>query len=208
MTIPPDRVDDRKAANGDGRPLRAVSAVSSEAAGTVVRVALGPSQWALVAQPAGVELLRPPPVPGGPFIRPLAGGFGLVRIPWLPDPRLGTAVLYYRSGHTLVYCPEHEITERAASVLSALACPAIAVALESGHPEPHLTFTRIDHSQLPADDRHVASAEVRGGGIEFFVCSGLISAALAETLGLLCTAHAMDLLQAGQLGTNQAAGRP
>jgi hypothetical protein len=207
MTISPDRAGGRKAADGDGRPLRAVSPVSSEAAGTVVRVALGPSQWALVAQPAGVELLRPPPVPARPFIRPLPGDFALVRIPWLPDSRLGTAVLVYRPGHTLVYCPEHDITERAASVLSALACPAIAVALGSGHPEPHLTFSRIGHSQLPADDRHVASAEVRGCDIVFEVCSGLISAALADTLGLLCTAHARDLLQLGQLGTDQAVGR-
>lgn len=207
-TIPPDPVGRRKADDGDGPPLYAVSAASREtAAGTVVHVALGPSQWALVAQPEGLHLLRPPPVPAGPFIRPLPREFGLMRIPWLPDPRLGTAVLLYRHGHTLVYCPEHEITERAASLLSALAGPAIAVALGSGHLEPRLTFTRIDHSELPADRRHVASAEVHGSDIVFLVCSRLISATLADTLGLLCTVHARDLLQLGCLSPDQAAAR-
>lgn len=197
-TIPSDQARRRKAADRDSPPLCAVSPASTEAAaGTVVRVALGPSQWALVAQPAGLQLLRPPSVPAGPFIRPAPGEFALVRIPWLPDPRLGTAVLIYRHGHTLVYCPEGDITERAASLLSALAAPAIAMALDSGHPEPRLTVTRIDHSQLPADHRHVASAEVRGCDTEFLVCSGLISAELADTLGLLYTAHASDLLRLG-----------
>ena len=206
-TIPPDPAGRRKAKDGDSPPLYAVSAASREtAAGTVVRVALGPSQWALVAQPEGLQLLRPPPVPAGPFIRPLPGEFGLVRIPWLPDPRLGTAVLLYRHGHTLVYCPESDITERAASLLSALAGPAVAVALGSGHLEPRLTFTRIDHSELPADHRHVASAEVHGCDIVFLVCSGLISAALADTLGLLCTVHCRDLIQFGRLSPDQAAG--
>lgn len=205
-TIPADRASRRKAADRGSPPLYAVSAASTEAAaGTVVRLALGPSQWALVAQPAGLELLRPPPVPVGPFIRPVPGEFALVRIPWLPQPRLGTAVLLYRHGHTLVYCAEGDITERAADLLSALAAPAIAMALGSGDPEPRLTVTRIDHSQLPADHRHVASAEVRGCEIEFKVCSGLISAELADTLGLLCTAHASDLLRLGRLDPDQAA---
>jgi hypothetical protein len=183
-----------------------VSAEPSETApGTVVRVGIGPSEWALVAQPAGVHLLWPPAGPAGPFIRPLPGRFSLVRIPWLPDPRLGTAVLLYRRGHTLIYCPERDITHRAACLLSALAGPALAMELGCDHPDPRMTVTRIDHSELPADHSHVTSAEVRGCDITFFVCSRLISATLADTLGLLCTAHARDLLQLGPLSTAQAA---
>ncbi len=204
-TISPGRASCRNPAAGDGRPLHAVSAACGESApGTVVRVDLGPSQWALVVDPAGLQLLPPPPGPAGPFIRPLPGRFGLVRVPGLPDGRLGTAVLLYRNGHTLIYCLEHDITQRAACVLSALAGPALALVLGRDHPEPHMTVTRIDHSLRPADDRHVASAEVRGCDIVFHVCSGLISAALADTLGLLCTAHARELLQ---LGRDRAASR-
>jgi hypothetical protein len=183
-----------------------VSAGPAEAApSTVVRVGLGPSQWALVAQPAGLQLLRPPPALAGPFIRPLPGQFALVPIPWLPDPRLGTAVLFYRRGETLIYCPARHITDRAAEILSALADEALAVVLRRGHPEPCLTVTREVCSELPADRSHVASAELRGCDIVFLVCSRLISAEFADTLGLLCTAHARDLLQLGQLSTDHAA---
>lgn len=205
-TIPSGQ--DRRCAltSSESRPLHAVPVQASETApGTVIRVNLGPSQWALMTQPAGLHLLRPPPGPAGPFIAPLPGQFALVRIPWLPDPRLGTAVLLYRHGHTLIYCPEQDITERAASVLSALAGQAVAVVLDRGDPEPSMTVTRIDHSLRPADHRHVASAEVHGCDVVYSVCSGLISAKLADTLGLLCTAHATDLLQLGPLSTDQAA---
>jgi hypothetical protein len=176
-----------------------VSAGYSETApSTVVRVNLGPLQWALVAQSPGLQVQQPP-CPAGPFVRPLPGRFALVRVPELPDPGLGTAVLLYRHGQTLIYCLEHDITERAACVLSALAGPMLDLVLaDAPHPEPHIKVTRIDHSLLPADYRHVASADVRGGDIVFVVCSGLISAALADTLGLLCTAHARDLLQLGR----------
>jgi hypothetical protein len=127
------------------------------------------------------------------------GRFTLVRVPELPDPGLGTATLLYRHGHTLIYCREHDITERAACVLSALAGPMLDLVLaDAAYPEPHIVVTRIDHSLLPADYRHVASAEVRGGDIVFVVCSGLVSAALADTLGLLCTAHARGVLQLGR----------
>jgi hypothetical protein len=107
-------------------------------------------------------------------------------------------VLLYCRGQTLLYCLERDITERA-YVLSVLAGPILELVLaDAGHPGSHIMVTRIDHSLRSADYRHVASAEVRGGDVEFFVCSGLISAALADTLGLLCTAHARDLRQLGR----------
>jgi hypothetical protein len=198
--ISADPVGRRNPVGGGSPPLGAVSAECSERApSTVVRVDLGPLQWALVAQAPGLQAPPTPPGLAGPFVRPLPGRFAVVRVPELPDPGLGTATLLYRRGQTLIYCLEHDITERAACVLSALAGPMLDLVLaDAGQPEPQIMVSRIDHSLLPADYRHVASAEVRGGDIVFVVCSGLISAALADTLGLLCTAHARDLLQLGR----------
>jgi hypothetical protein len=199
-TIPSDPDRCRKPARPESRPpLHAVTA-EHDADSTVVRVDLGPSEWALAVQPSGLQPLRSPPGRAGPFIRPLPRRFALVRVPGPADPRLGPAVLLYRRGHTLICCPQDDITERAARVLSALAGQALDLVLGgtlegTGHPEPHMTVTRIEHSLLPADHRHVASAKVRGCDIVFVVCSGLISARLADVLGPLCTAHARDLLQ-------------
>ena len=97
-----------------------------------------------------------------PFIHPLPGRFALVRVPELADPRLGMAVLLYRRGHTLIYCPQDDITERASRVLSALTGQVLEIMLGGGRadPGPHITVNRIDHSQLPADRLHVASVQV------------------------------------------------
>ena len=183
---------------GETRLLHVVPAQHGAAApGSVVRVDLGPSHWALVSQPAGLQVKLPPPDRAGPFICPLPGRLALVRVPRLADLRLATSVLIYRRGQTLIYCPQADITDRAACVLSALTGQVLDMVITGGGEAGlHMTVDRIDHSQLPADHRHVASVEVRAGGdIVFSVCSGLISARLAEALGLLCTAHARDLLQ-------------
>jgi hypothetical protein len=111
-------------------------------------------------------------------------------------------VLLYRRGQTVIHCPEPDISERAAGLLSALAGPALNLVLTAAPgaaaQEPNVTVIRKDHAQLPADDLHIASAEVRGRTITFTVCQNLISAGLADALGLLCTAHARELLQLGR----------
>jgi hypothetical protein len=123
-----------------------------------------------------------------------------------PGPQLtGRAVLLHRHGHALMCCPENHITDRAALVLSALAdralCEIIGPGASNGAagPEPSMRFTRIKHSRRPADDHHVASAELaRGRDVTFDVCHRVLSAELAGVLGLLCTAYARILTELGR----------
>lgn len=198
---------------GESRLRRVVPAQrgAAAAADSVVRVDLGPSHWALVSQPAGLQVKLPLPGRAGPVICPLPGRVALVRVPELADLRLATAVLIYRRGQTLIYCAEADITDRAACVLSALTGQVLDMVIAGGAgPGLRVTVDRVDHCQLPADHRHVASVEVRtGGDIVFFVCSGLISARLAGALGPLCTAHARNLFQLARPSpqTLPAAGR-
>jgi hypothetical protein len=85
-------------------------------------------------------------------------------------------------------------------MLSALAGHALDVLLGGGganhatsDPEPRITITRVEHSLRPADHRHVASVEICGCDVTFEVCSRLVSAELANILGLLCTAYVRTL---------------
>ena len=182
------------------------------AASTVVRVDLGPSQWALVVQPADRRVPDPPAF-AGPFVASLPRRIALVRIPGPADPHLGLAVLLYCRGRTQICCPENHITDGAAAVLSALAGRALQAALDgrdanggTADPEPRMTVTRVEHSLLPTDHRHIASAEVRGRDVTFSVCSFLISAELADVLGLLCTAYVRNSILSGRRA--RAAGTP
>jgi hypothetical protein len=216
-TAQPDLATHRKADLRESRPLGAVPAQGSDTpARTVVRVDLRPSEWGLVLQQPGLPVRRPAPRPSGLFVPPLPGRFAFIRVSEPVDPRLGVAVLLYQRGHTLICSSGQYITERAACVLSVLAGRALDLVLRTSqdasaaNPDLRMAVTRIEHSLLPEDDRHVASASACGGNIEFRVCSSLITADLADAVGLLCTAHAKDLFhlsrEAGALGSPGGAG--
>jgi hypothetical protein len=104
--------------------------------------------------------------------------------PGTVDPGLGPAVLHYRRGQTHVYCPRDTITTAAACVVAGLAGQVI----DGGTPPgPRIAITAAGHFELP---RHPAMAVIRGHDVTIAVCSDLITAELAEVLGLLCTAQA------------------
>lgn len=182
-------------------PTRPVAA----AGGTVVRIPLGASEWALVVAPPGPRALRlAPACLTGPHIRPLPGQFALVRVPGsaaLPDR--GLAVLHYRRGRTLAFCPSSQITDLAACVLPALASQAIDSALagqaygEGADLEPHIAVAPVGHDLLPAD-LHPAVSVADGQDVTIFACSDLITPALAEVLSILWTAHIRCLLHPGR----------
>ena len=211
VTISADQTGRRNSGARGRRSLAAVPAGRAEAAAsTVVRVDLGPAEWALVVQPAGQQGSLPAPAgPARPSVSLLPCRFTLARaLPACPGPQLaGTAVLLHRHGHAVMCCPENHITDRAALVLSALAdralCEFVGPGVSNGAADrrPSMTFTRIKHSRRPADDHHVASAELAGGcDVTFDVCHRVMSAELADVLGLLCTAYARILIELGRPG--------
>ena len=168
--------------------------VSGVAAGTVVRVDLGPAEWTLTVQPPGLQMPPSGPAVARPFVGSLPPCLALVRVPRLAGD-VGRAVLLHRRGQTLICCLENHISDRAACLVSVLVSQALQTILgDDAHagttdPEPRITVTRIDHSLRPADHRHVASADERNAPGALLACSDLVSAELADILGLLCTAY-------------------
>ncbi len=197
------------------RPPHLMPAQPGDAAErTVIRIPLGPSEWALMVQPDGRRLARPASAClSGPYIPPVPGQFALIRIPGPADPALGPAVLHYRRGHTMTYCPDTLITHRAAWVLSALAGQAIDTALAGqaiDHDpvrQPRLTVTPVGHDLLPAG-LHPAAPLPDGRDITFFACSSLIQADLAGILSILWTAHTRYLLHLSRPSTAIQPGQP
>ena len=161
-----------------------------------MRIPLGLSEWALVVPPSGPRARRASAadLPGPLFVRPPPGQFALVRLPGPVDPNLGLAVLHYRRGRTRIYCSRDHITARAAWVLSALAGHAFD---EASGPESNLTVTPLGHSLLPAE-LHPAASLMSGHRLTCYVCADLITADLAEVLGVLWTAHVAYLFQPGR----------
>lgn len=190
--------------------LRTIPAQRGHAtAGTVVLVDLGPSEWALLIPRRGLPALEPTPAGlTGPFVPPLPGQFTLVRVPDGIDPCLGLAVLHYRRGHTLVYCPKaHIANDRTARKLSALGGQVIG---DVTYPAPVLTVAPVDHLLLPAS-LHPAEVVPPPGGpadmtagrdIMIAVCADMITAELAGVLSVLWTAQAGYLLQLGCAGSD------
>lgn len=175
---------------------------------TVIRVDLGISEWALVlprSQPGSALAGQPPGSLAGMLARPVTSRLGLVRVPGLPSPLLGPAVLYYRHGQTVIYCAAAQITDFAARILSAL---AEQVMYEIAGPGSRIAVTPAPHSDLlqdagpgpqqPGDQgRHPAKAVLAGDEVTFAVCSDLIDPRLARDLGSLWTAQAAHLTHPG-----------
>jgi hypothetical protein len=172
---------------------------------TVIRIPLGPSEWALVAVPSDRPL--PGTAPSSvtePFIRPQPRKFTLALLPARQiDPNLGLAGVHYCRGQTLTYCLSTLITDYAARVLSGLADRAIGAALSSqpagqdaGH-EPRITIAPAGHDLLAAHldlGLHPAAPFPVGRDVTILICSNLIAGELAEILTSLWTAHTRYLL--------------
>jgi hypothetical protein len=204
VPITADQPGRRKPSARKGLPLTAVPGPPGTAAArTVIRVDIGRAGWALAVPPAG---LQAPPGRAWRRVSSLPCRLTLARVPGPADPRLGLAVLLHRRRETVICCPEDHITRRAAEVLPALAGQAFQDILGAGGPVesltggtgPSVTVTRVHHCLRPADDRHVASLLACGRDVTIEVCHRLISAELADVLGLLCTAYASALLTAGR----------
>jgi hypothetical protein len=171
-------------------------------AGVVVRVDLPPgewAEWALAVRPAGPQ----PAEPARPSATLLPRRFAIVRVPGAVGQVLGRAVLLHGRRQTMICCHEDHISDRAAIVLSALLGHALSVITDDdaggSSTEPGVTITRVEHQLRPADDDHLASADlVPGRTAAFKVCAEVISAELAGVLGLLCTAYARTLRDLGR----------
>jgi hypothetical protein len=206
MATPPGR---RRGGGPGVGLLRTIPAQRGHAPGSpVVCIPTGPSEWALLIprrDPPALQLA--PPGLAGPFVPPLPGQFRLVRVPEGIDPCLGLALLHYKRGHTLIYCPEDHIADdRTARKLSALGGQVIG---DAAHPEPLLTIAPVVHSLLPASLHPAAAPDITPGReILISVCSDMITAELAAVLSSLWTAHAACLRQLGYPGATASIPRP
>jgi hypothetical protein len=186
VTIPAQR-DGELAGGTDASSLGCLVPAAPEP--EIIRIDLGSSAWALILPPA-----QPGQAPASCqaeylaclLARPVVSRLGLVRVPGLAGFRLGPAVLHHRRGRTAIYCDAGHLTSLAAGVLSVLADRVI---YEAAEPGAAITVIPAGHSDLVAEDKHPAKAEIDGRAVTFSVCSDSISAGLTRALGWLWTVH-------------------
>jgi hypothetical protein len=172
--------------------------ISSEAADTVVRVDLGPSEWTMKVGSPRQQVLRAAPANlTGPYIPPQPGRFAIALVSGSLGRGLGRAVLHYQRGDTRIYCRDEHMGILAACILPAHTEKAIGYAAD---PDTRITVTPISYPQFPEDLHPAYTRILRARDVRLHVCSDLISADLAEDLGLLLTAHARRLYQLGRCG--------
>jgi hypothetical protein len=132
----------------------------------------------------------------------------IVRVPAEAlDPRLGPAVVHHRHGRPAVYCDAGQITTTAADTLATLAVWVVEFAVRTrGHGAFHISLVRVRHRDLPRGAHPVVVDVIRGREVTGYVCGRVITAGLAEALGVLGTAYAWHRLRARILGAGGAAG--
>jgi hypothetical protein len=164
----------------------------------IVRILLRPSEWMLMARPQAQRVPRPTPANlAGPYVPPLPGRFAIVLVSGSLGRGLGRAVLHYQRGDTRIYCRDEHMGILAACILPAHAEKAIGYAAD---PDTRITVTPISYPQFPEGLHPAYTRILRARDVRLHVCSDLISADLAEDLGLLLTAHARRLSQPGRCG--------
>jgi hypothetical protein len=177
------------------------------AGGGVVRAFLSDSEWVLAVPPPGSPLLAadlrrlaPQLLAAVPAKVPWPGGFLVWPVPpSLIGARLGPAVLHYRSGRSVIYCADTQVTSRAAEALSALASRAAGLTWPAlpGFAVTDVEIARVGHAQLPPGV-HPAAAFRRGTRITIAVCSDLITPDLAAALASLGSAQCSLLARLDQ----------
>jgi hypothetical protein len=173
----------------------------------VVRAVISSSEWVLAAPPpdspltpAGLRRLALGLLAAARDISQAPGGFELRPVPRsLIDPRLGLALLHYRDGRSVTYCPASQVTIRAAEALSALASRAAGASSPAtpGCDVTDIEIARVGHAQLPPRV-HPAAAFRRGTRLTIAICSDLITPDLAAALGSLGSAQCSLLAGYGQ----------
>jgi hypothetical protein len=115
----------------------------------------------------------------------------IVRVRSEPGRQEIGAVLHYRYGTAVLYSPASRLESLGAAALSAVANKAgIFAACREGDLQGDgvstVTIKQVSHDS-PV---HPAAAAIGPGTCVFLICSRLIDADLAETIGQLWTAHA------------------
>jgi hypothetical protein len=101
-------------------------------------------------------------------------------------PDIG-AVLHYRHGAAVLYCPADRLESLGAAALSAVANEAgIFSGRRAGDPVRTVAVEQVSHDS-PV---HPAAVAVGAKSCAFLICSRLIDAGLAEMIGQVWTAHA------------------
>jgi hypothetical protein len=100
-------------------------------------------------------------------------------------PNIG-AVLHYRHGIAVLYCPADRLESLGAAALSTVANDAGVFSHRAGASVRTVTVQQVSHDS-PV---HPAAAAVAPTSCVFLICSRLIDAGLAEMIGRVWTAHA------------------
>ena len=181
----------------------------------VTWTALGSEEWALAFPPGGARLgtpglaaglvrrLQPYSQRSAPDRKP-----AIVRVPaGALDPQLGPAIVHHRPGGPVTYCDAGQITASAADALADLAVRAAEFAvLTRGRGACHVSLVRVRHRDLPVALHPAVVAVARGRDVTGYVCARVITAGLAEVLGVLGTAYAWHRERARVSGADGAAG--
>jgi hypothetical protein len=176
---------------------------------------LGREEWALTLLPRGVGVDTPALVAGlvrslQPYSLHSAPGrkAAIVRVPaGTLDPRLGLAVAHHRRGGPVVYCDAGQITATAADTLATLAVHVVEFAvLTRGRGAFQISLVRVRHRDLPGAAHPVVVDVIRGREVTGYVCARVITAGLAEVLGVLGTAYAWHRVRAQVSGAGGAGG--
>jgi len=176
---------------------------------------LGREEWALTLLPSRADVDDPRLVANQvrslqPYSRRSALGRKavIVRVPaGKLDPRLGAAVVHHRRGGPVVYCDAAQITATAADTLATLAVPVAEFAAQTGgHRAFQLSLVRVRHRDVPSAAHPVVIDAIRGGQVTGYMCARVITAGLAEVLGMLGTAYAWHRVHAQVSGAGGAAG--
>jgi hypothetical protein len=159
----------------------------------MARTLISPQEWIIAV---------PPPGSTDPEITPGLAGIlaGEARFRFAPSPaaaivrvrsRQGTpdlgAVLHYRHGTAVLYCPAEQLESLGAAALATVANAAgIFSGRRAGDATRTVTVEQVSHDS-PV---HPAAVAVGPRSCVFLICSRLIDAGLAEMIGQVWTAHA------------------
>lgn len=189
------RTDPALLADWDCLPEAAAGGSVSRDERGFLRLVFSRREWALaVPLPGalpGASALRAAvaALPGAAGSR-AARGPAVVRVPdaRLP-PELG-AVVYYRQGRAVLYCPASQLTEQGAGALSAIAERASLVLPHGPRPAGRtVTVTPVAHARL-LEPFHPAAVLIRPAGTVLKICSGLVTPGGAAAISAAWTAQA------------------
>jgi hypothetical protein len=115
--------------------------------------------------------------------------------------------VHHRRGGPVVYCDAGQIAATAADTLATLAVAVVDFAVRTrGHGAFHISLVRVRHQDLPGAAHPVVVDVIGGREVTGYVCARVMTAGLAEVLGVLGTAYAWHRVRGRISGAGGAAG--